>query len=312
MKINEYLQSNRLLTDGAMGTYYEKKYMDHELLPEKENILHPERIREIHLEYLMAGARLLRTNTFAFSPLFFDDELEILCGIEAGVQIAREAVSLFRQQTGSTEDVFIGADFGPVLLPDEEDEEKALALYRQMCDSFLLMGVDAFVFESQQETKYVERLAGYVKEQKSDIFVMAQFTFDKSGYTRAGLSMNKINQLMADSVVDAYGYNCGMEAGHLYQLMQASELYSDKYLSVLPNAGYPLSIRGKTIYTENERYFVEKSKQIATLGADIMGGCCGTTPAYIRDLKNALSSMERGKRPLSKSRIPRSRTNASA
>ena len=300
MNIREYLKSNRLITDGAMGTYYEKKYPSGELLPEKENLLHPERIREIHLEYLQAGARLLRTNTFAIAPLFYSDEQEMMDGICAGVMLAKDAVDTFRMQTGCTDEIFIGADFGPILLPEEEGEEEALQLYHRICDRFLACGLDVFVFESQQEYKYVESLAQYVKERTGQqAFVIAQFTFDKSGYTRAGLSMRKINRMMADSVVDAYGYNCGMEAGHLYQLMAEGEIYSDKYLTALPNAGYPLSIRGKTIYTENERYFVEKSKLIAGLGADIMGGCCGTTPGYITDLVKALADVPREEKKIS-------------
>ena len=85
----------------------------------------------------------------------------------------------------------------------------------------------------------------------------------------------------------------------MYQLLAEGEIYSDKYLTALPNAGYPLSIRGKTIYTENERYFVEKSKLIAGLGADIMGGCCGTTPGYITDLVKALADVPREEKKIS-------------
>jgi homocysteine S-methyltransferase len=164
-----------------------------------------------------------------------------------------------------------------------------------MCDEFLGCGAEIFVFESQRDDKYVGLLADYIKEKKPEAFVWAQFTFDRSGYTRAGLSVGRINEHMAGlSSVDAYGYNCGVEAGHLYTLLADQPVYCDKFLSALPNAGYPLSIRGKTIYTENERYFVEKSVQIAGLGVDIMGGCCGTTPGYIRDLARAL---EQEKRP---------------
>ena len=297
MNLTEYLRERRLITDGAMGTYYEKKYGDAVGFPEQENLLHPKRIRDIHLEYLHAGARMLRTNTFATNPVFFPDRSKRLDGLRAGYEIAESAIDQFRKEAGCEEEIFIAADFGPIGELEEQSASEVLDDYRQMCDVFLDCGATVFVFESQRDDKYVKQLAAYVKERCADAFVLAQFTFDKSGYTRAGLSVRRINESMAGedaASIDAYGYNCGVEAGHLLQLLQAQPPYCRKFLSALPNAGYPLSIRGKTIYTENEQYFVKKSVEIAALGVDIIGGCCGTTPGYIRDLVQALEGVERG------------------
>ena len=296
MNLQEYLRGRRLVTDGAMGTYYEKKYGDPNPFPERENLLHPERIRKIHLEYLHAGARLLRTNTFAVNPVFFSDRAQMFESLRAGYAIAESAVDLFREETGCDEDIFIAADFGPIGELEEQSAEEVFNDYRQMCDAFLDCGAAVFVFESQRDDKYVKQLADYVKGRLADAFVLVQFTFDKSGYTRAGLSVRRINESMAGTdaaSIDAYGYNCGVEAGHLLQLLQAQPPYCRKFLSALPNAGYPLTLRGKTIYTENEQYFVKKSVEIAAMGVDIIGGCCGTTPGYIRDLKEALEGVER-------------------
>lgn len=297
MKLQDYLRGRRLITDGAMGTYYEKKYGDQNPFPERENLLHPERIQKIHLEYLHAGARLLRTNTFATSPVFFSERPQLLENLRAGYAIAESAVRSFREETGCTEDIFIAADFGPIGELEEQSAAEVLSDYRQMCDTFLDCGATVFVFESQRDDKYVKQLADYVKERLADAFVLVQFTFDKSGYTRAGLSVRRINESMAAAdaaSIDAYGYNCGVEAGHLLQLLQTQPPYCEKFLSALPNAGYPLTVRGKTIYTENEQYFVKKSVEIAAMGVDIIGGCCGTTPGYIRDLTEALEGVERG------------------
>lgn len=298
MKLQDYLRDHRLIADGAMGTYYEKKYGAENLFPEQENLDHPERIEQIHLEYLKAGARLLRTNTFATNPVFFPEEAERLAGLKAGYAAAESAVRRFRRETGCEDEIFIAADFGPVGEMDEQSPHEVLSDYRRMCDAFLECGAGVFVFESQWDDKYVKQLADYVKERCPEGFVLVQFTFDKSGYTRAGLSLRRINESMARDAasIDAFGYNCGVEAGHLYQLLCEQPLYCDKFLSALPNAGYPLSLRGKTIYTENEQYFVEKSVEIAALGVDIIGGCCGTTPGYIRDLAQALSGVKRGEK----------------
>ena len=297
MKLQDYLRGRRLITDGAMGTYYEKKYGDPNPFPEQENLLHPERIRDIHLEYLHAGARLLRTNTFATNPVFFPDRAQLLENLRAGYAIAESAVQSFREETGCEEDIFIAADFGPIGELEEQGASEVLDDYRQMCDAFLGCGADVFVFESQRDDKYVKQLADYVKERLADAFVLVQFTFDKSGYTRAGLSVRRINESMAAAdaaSIDAYGYNCGVEAGHLLQLLKAQPPCCHKLLSALPNAGYPLTVRGKTVYTENEQYFVKKSVEIVAMGVDIIGGCCGTTPGYIRDLEKALEGVERG------------------
>lgn len=302
MDIREYLCTHRLITDGAMGTYYEKKYGDSDPFPEHANKSDPHRIVEIHMDYLRAGARLLRTNTFAVCPEFFPDEPERLSYLTDGYRLAETAVQRYREESGCTEDIFIAADFGPVIESDaweETDARRELDDYRRMCDTFLDCGARVFVFESQSDDKYVCQLADHLKERCADVFVLVQFTFDKSGYTRAGLSVSRINERMAQpqaDAIDAYGYNCGVEAGHLLQLLQEQPVYTDKFLSALPNAGYPISVRGKTIYTENEQYFVEKSAQLAACGVDIIGGCCGTTPRYIADLAAALENVLRGQK----------------
>ncbi len=294
MKIHEYLRAHRLVTDGAMGTYYEKKYQDQNPFPEQENLIHPERIRTIHEEYLFAGARLLRTNTFATNPLFFPNEKERFENLRSAYAIAESAVREFREKSGCTDDIYIGADFGPIGEIDEQETSEVMHDYEAMCDVFLELGAEIFVFESQRDDKYVTKLADYVKHKCPQAFVLVQFTFDKSGYTRAGLSVRRINERMATPAaasIDAYGYNCGVEAGHLYQLMMEHPVYCEKYVSALPNAGYPLHLRGKTIYTENKPYFVEKSTDIARLGIDIIGGCCGTTPEYVKGLCEALADV---------------------
>ena len=170
MNIREYLRSNRLITDGAMGTYYEKKYADNDPFPEHGNVTHPERIKEIHMEYLRAGARLLRTNTFALSPVFFPDEAERLEGLRAGYAVAESAVRDFRSESGCKEEIFIAADFGPVGENDEQGTEEVLDDYRRMCDVFLDCGARVFVFESQRDDKYLGALADYIKEKCPDSF----------------------------------------------------------------------------------------------------------------------------------------------
>ena len=114
MNIKEYIKEQRLITDGAMGTYYEEKYSEDTVIAEKENLKNPEQIKEIHLEYLRAGARLIRTNTFAANTMFLADMQEVKETVRAGYEIAKEAVTAFQAENGKEIPVFIGADLGPI------------------------------------------------------------------------------------------------------------------------------------------------------------------------------------------------------
>ena len=137
MKIKEYLQQHRLITDGAMGTYYEKKYQNHTEASEYANTKYPERIVEIHLEYLYAGAKLIRTNTFASNTLLFENMEQVQENIRAGFAAAQQAKERYLQELGRQEDIYIAADIGPVYAADLEAEEQTQEEYRAVCDTFL-------------------------------------------------------------------------------------------------------------------------------------------------------------------------------
>lgn len=282
MKIQDYLKKHRLLTDGAMGTYYEKSYATENELTERANLKHPDRIKTIHMEYIKSGARLIRTNTFACNTRFFDNIKEVEDSIRAGYEIAKAAVK------ASKEDVIIAADIGPIPEMEYEEKEEVLQEYKVICDTFLELGAECFVFETQSEFTYLEPITQYIKT-KSDAFIITQFSCDKSAHTKSGLSMERIIDKAAKmSNIDAYGFNCGIEAVHMYQMLKDITFPNEKYVTVLPNAGYPYTLRGKTIYSNNEDYYVEKMELIAKLGINIIGGCCGTTPLHIAKLNERL------------------------
>lgn len=297
MFIREYLRSNRLVTDGAMGTYYEEKYGMENVLSETANQTEPDKIKAIHLDYLNSGARLLRTNTFATNTMFFDSEEAVLKNIRAGYRIAEEAVREFRSEHPDAE-IVIGADIGTIYDADHMEYDAVLEEYKAICDTFLACGAECFVFETQADFTYLEPVTAYVKE-KADVFIITQFSFDKSGYTRAGISVEKmIRTAAAMKSVDAYGLNCSVEATHLYRLLKDVTFPNDKFITALPNAGYPYTLRGKTLYSRNTAYYVEEMEKIAGLGVEIIGGCCGTTPDHIRGLSGALKDV-----PLAAKRI---------
>ena len=282
MDIREYLANNRLITDGAMGTWYDRLTGYKGNLAERANLENPQQIRDIHRAYIEAGAQLIRTNTFAVNSMFFSaDEIEEV--LKAAWENASQAVS------DSGKDVWIAADMGPIDADETKSDGDVEQEYIQLSDYFLRLGAKVFVFETLSDFRYVKRAGSYIKEKCPDAFVVMQFSFNRNGYTRSGMSVRAIlSEAASMADMDAVGFNCGVGPLHLYELLKNQSFPEGKYMTVLPNAGYPTELRGKTLYSENVPYYVEMMGRIANLGFDIIGGCCGTTPEHIRGLHHLL------------------------
>lgn len=292
MKLKEYLKSNRLVTDGAFGTYLETCFPQEGNVAELCNLTDPEKVKHIHKSYIESGAKLIRTNTFAANTMFLRDMDQVKEVIVKGYEIAAQAV----KETGR--EVFVGADIGPIYDTGFLGREVILEEYKKICDEFLSCGAEIFVLETQSEFTYVKEITEYIKA-KGDAFVLVQFSVDKSGYTRSGVSFQGIiDKAWAMDSIDACGFNCGVGAAHLYRLLKQASFPGDKYVTALPNAGYPVTLRGKTVYADSRDYFVDTMANVAELGVEILGGCCGTTPAYIEKLSERLRDI-----PLAKKKI---------
>lgn len=296
MKIGEFLKEHTLLCDGAMGTYYAAKFHN-ETLVERENFEHPERIAQIHGEYLDGGAGLLRTNTFATNLNFFDSIEEMENNIMIACQIAKSAVEAYYEKTGLTKEtypVYVAADIGTIYDMEQKDDSNVLAEYHHIVDTFVSAGMDIFWLETQVDVYYLKRLLAYIKEKAPQAYVMVSFSMDKTAYSKGGLQFDRMVRLMSEmDEVNAYGLNCGMEAAHMYQLLKNVTFPSEKPVIALPNAGYPYQLRGKTIYGKNESYFQKMVLQIADLGIDLVGGCCGTTPDYLKEIAEQLKGKKK-------------------
>lgn len=282
MDIREYLANNRLITDGAMGTWYDRLTGYKGNLAERANLENPQQIRDIHRAYIEAGAQLIRTNTFAVNSMFFSaDEIEEV--LKAAWENASQAVSV------NGKDVWIAADMGPIDADETKSDGDVEQEYVQLSDYFLRLGAKVFVFETLSDFRYVKRAGSYIKAKCPDAFVVMQFSFNRNGYTRSGMSVRAIlSEAASMADMDAVGFNCGVGPLHLYELLKNQSFPEGKYMTVLPNAGYPTELRGRTLYSENVPYYVEMMGRIANLGFDIIGGCCGTTPEHIRGLHHLL------------------------
>ncbi len=288
--IREYLEEAKLITDGSFGTYYAEKYQTDEI-PEAANLKNEERVAEIHREYVNAGAKLLRTNTFASNTVSLQLPMEAVKeNICAAVAIAKSVVA------ESKKDIYIAGDIGPIPV-DEQIEVAALEEeYYQIAKTFLEQGVDILTFETFSD---MERIMPAIKKIKKehDVFVMVQFSINQFGYSNSGLSARK---LMAEAgsckEIDAVGFNCGVGPSHMEQNIKRAGISTDKFLIALPNAGYPKRIRNRIQFNNTPSYFAQKVKDIAAGGIDIVGGCCGTNPTYIEKLTAEIDISQSKKR----------------
>ena len=289
--------------DGAMGTYYAQKYARRGEPSEIGNFDAPDVIKAIHMEYIRAGANLIRTNTFAsnyqtlrqagYGGESHSPASVVRRNLTWGFNIAREAVNSCGRP------VFIAADIGPIPEFGTRAEDDIQKEYLLMAKTFIELGADMILFETFSDLKYILPTARYIKEH-SNIFVMASFCLNKFGYTKSGLSAKKLLlEVGNDLSIDAVGFNCGIGAAHMYQVLKRIN-FGDKLILAAPNSGYPDMIRDRSVYQENMDYFAGKMQEIADLGVNIIGGCCGTSPEYIRQIcqKVDLSKAVARKKPL--------------
>lgn len=294
MRIKEYLNEHRLIPDGSMGTYYSNIVNEPGAMSEYANLTAPNIIKRIHKEYIAAGARVIRTNTFAANRVVLrSDVVEQRQLIKAACQIAKNAAREARTLLSPIQPVWILGNIGPIPEDANSNESEILEEYKLMCDIFLEEGLEGIHFETFSTMNYIEKLVPYIKQKKEDMFLLTSFSVNKNGYTGAGISaarlFDKINQVEG---IDGCGLNCGIGSGHMYQILKRVAFPVDKYVYAAPNAGYPEQMQNRMVFMDNADYFAGNMKLIAELGVDILGGCCGTTPEYIADLIKTIDQNE--------------------
>lgn len=278
MNIREYLKKSKLIADGSFGTYYSQKYKTVDI-PEYANITASHRISEIHTEYINSGAKLIRTNTFASNTYSLDCSIEqVKENIKAAYKIAKEAV----EQSGK--EIFIAGNIGPVPAVFQPDFEAVEEEYYQIAKTFIDEGADILCFETFTQSEHIMPAIKRIKEECNP-FIIVQFCVNQYGYSEAGESAERlVSETAFSKCVDAVGLNCGVGPAHMQQILSRINLNNNCFVTAMPNAGYPLLVRNRVKYADNPIYFASKVNDMALLGADIIGGCCGTTPDYIREV----------------------------
>ena len=275
--IRELLQARPLLFDGAMGTYY-KAAPGVEC--EQANLTDPAGVLAVHREYLAAGADAVKTNTFSLPRL-------AAAHTPGWEQLAQAGWKLAVQAAGETGAV-VFADLGPA--PDTE-AVPAGQVYTAVAKQFTALGARNFLFETLSSDAGLLDAVGAIKAEVPDAFVLVSFAVLPDGYTREGMYCKDLARRMQESgIVDAVGLNCVSAPGAMRTL--AKQLGGTLPLSVMPNAGYPVVTRTQVKYQGRPEYFARELGRLAAEGTvQILGGCCGTTPAHIAALRTELDRL---------------------
>ncbi|WP_160691857.1 bifunctional homocysteine S-methyltransferase/methylenetetrahydrofolate reductase [Clostridium sp. C2-6-12] len=285
--IKNYLKKNILISDGAMGTYYSELTGNDVSYCEFGNLNDKETIKKIHTEYINAGAKLIRTNTFSANIYDLGVSRERLKDIiKSGIDIAKEAAK--------NKEVFIGGSIGPIKKDNlEESNSEILGEYKFIIDCFLEENIDIFIFETFSNFNYLKEIGEYIKSKNSSSFILTQFAVKPDGFTRDGLSVAKlVNSVKNIEEIDAYGFNCGSGPMYISEIIKSINIGND-IVSALPNAGYPEIIHERTVYPNNPVYFAKKIKEIKSMGASIIGGCCGTNPKFIKEISSLIHEISK-------------------
>ena len=279
MAIREHLKKEPLVFDGGMGTYYAQKTHTRGKGVELANIETPLVVEEIHTEYLRAGAQAIKTNTFAANCSVYQGDTALVERIlRSGWEIAARAAEPF--------DAYVFADIGPVTgLPPAD----ILDEYRFLVDTFLAAGARHFLFETNSSTEGLVETAAHIKQVCPDAFVLTSFSAFPGGYTRDGFFVEELIRTVTESgYIDAVGFNCVSGVQSMKELVHLLGTCTLP-LSLMPNAGHPIVIDGRTFYESAPDYFGDGLAAIVRDGVSIVGGCCGTTPEHIRALCAALA-----------------------
>ena len=272
------------LCDGAMGTmFYSKGIFIHRAF-EELNVIRPALVREVHQEYVAAGAEVIETNTytanrFRLSAHGLADDVEKIN--TRGVELAREAAAGKAWVAGSIGPLGVRIEpFGPI------GRDEARAVFAEQARALAAAGVDLFVVETFTHLPEIEEALRAVRE-ISDLPVIAQITVGKGGVTREGVEAGEAATLLVAAHADVVGVNCS-EALATLDALEAMRQAVDVPLSGQPNAGQPRLVQGRSMYLASPDYLVAWGRRALRVGARVLGGCCGTTPNHIRTLRQIM------------------------
>lgn len=275
-----------LVSDGAMGTLLFEQGLKPGDCPESMNLEKPEVLGEIARAYLEAGAEVVHTNTFGGSSLklaSYSLESKIREINESGIEEVRKA---------ATDRAIVSASCGPtgrVLKPYGDAEPEAVYdSFERQLDLVISAGVDAVTVETMTDLTEATLAVKAAKAISPSTPVMATMTFDSTPrgfFTIMGVSIEKAAQGLEEAGADVVGSNCGNGIEKMVEIARELRKVSNLPILIQANAGLPELRDGEAVYPESPEFMAEKAKALVDLGVAIIGGCCGTTPAHTRALR---------------------------
>jgi homocysteine S-methyltransferase len=290
-EFREQLAQRVLVADGAMGTMLYSRGVFINRCYDELNLSSPDLVREIHQEYVKAGAEILETNTFGANRLRLAAHglAEKLTAInQAGVRIAREAAGGLAFVAGSVGPLGVRIEpLGPTSF------EEARAAFRQQIEALIEAGVDLVILETFADLNELREAVRAAREAAgTEVVVVAQVTIDDFGRMPDGTDTETFTRKLEEWPVEVIGLNCSVGPRVMLETLERMVSVSSKPLSALPNAGHPTTVEGRKIYLSSPEYMAQYARRFIWAGVKIVGGCCGTTPEHIRLICSEARSLE--------------------
>lgn len=298
MNLLDLLNQKTVLADGAMGTMLHARGVGFDKCFDELNLTNPAAVADVHREYIEAGAELIITNTFGANRYKLskhglqDDVAEIN---RAGVELAKRVVA------ASFKDVLIAGDVGPLgvrIAPYGRVKlEEAREAFAEQIKALAEAGADVIIIETMSDLYEIQEAIKAAKTVGTGLApvrmlpIIASVTFTRDDRTLLGDDPAKVAHRLADAGADVIGVNCSGGPSQLLRILkQMRQAEPNSKFWVKPNAGWPEQVSGRIMYPADADYFGEYAVQFRQAGANIVGGCCGTTPQHIAVMKKALES----------------------
>jgi homocysteine S-methyltransferase len=291
------IKQGPVLCDGAMGTLLYAKGVFINKCYDELNLTQPDLIRNIHQDYLNAGAEVIETNTFGgnifrLSRYGLADKIRDI-NLQ-GARLAREAADSFNAK--KAESALVAGSVGPIGVRIEPlgkiSREEVREAFRQQVTALIEGGVDLIILETFGYLEELHQALLAVRDVSSTIQVVAQATIDEEGNCLDGASAETLAAKVDAWGADVLGCNCSVGPVAMLEAIERIRRITDKPLSAQPNAGIPRSVEGRNIYLCSPEYMASYARKFVNAGVAFVGGCCGTTPEHTRAMKSSLRAAD--------------------
>jgi methionine synthase I (cobalamin-dependent) len=284
--IESLLRQRPLITDGAWGTQLQARGLPVGDCPDHWNLTHPDAVADVAAAYVAAGSRIILTNTFGANRIRL---AEFGLG-ERAAEINRAGAQISRRAAGNGALVF--ASMGPtgkMLVAGDVSEQEVSAAFAEQADALRAGGADGIVVETMAELQ--EALLAIEAARRTGLPVVACMTFDTAGRTMMGVSPAEAARELTAAGSDVVGSNCGNGIEAFAEIARQMRAATGLPLWMKPNAGRPEWVDGRVCYQTAPAEFARVVPELVAAGADFVGGCCGTSPAHLRAVVEAVGGV---------------------